>query len=63
MCAPALAGQLSQHSDLVRVTLLRSFRGQDWLNWLKAAGLEHSCAVWSGFQLICPDGGSGRAGS
>jgi hypothetical protein len=41
MCAPALAKQLSDTSDLARCTLLRSFRGQDWLTWLKAAGLDH----------------------
>jgi LysR family transcriptional regulator, regulator of gene expression of beta-lactamase len=41
MCSPALLPQLTRPSDLARVTLLRSYRGQDWLNWLKLANLEH----------------------
>lgn len=41
VCSPAIAAQLSQHADLARFTLLRSYRGQDWLSWLKAAGLGH----------------------
>jgi LysR family transcriptional regulator, regulator of gene expression of beta-lactamase len=41
MCAPALAAQLAQPADLARMVLLRSYRGQDWLNWLKMAGVEH----------------------
>jgi len=40
MCAPSLAPSLAQPGDLARATLLRSFRGQDWLNWFGAAGLE-----------------------
>ncbi len=41
LCAPALAANLSEPADLARVPLLRSFRGQDWLGWLKAADAEH----------------------
>lgn len=41
VCSPAIAAQLSQPADLVRFTLLRSYRGQDWLGWLKAVGLGH----------------------
>ena len=41
LCSPWMASQLSQPADLARVTLLRSFRGQDWLHWLKAAGVDH----------------------
>jgi LysR family transcriptional regulator, regulator of gene expression of beta-lactamase len=41
LCAPAIAAQLATPADLARVPLLRSFRGQDWLAWLKAAGAEH----------------------
>ncbi len=41
MCSPSLLSQLSQPNCLKRVTLLRSYRGQDWLNWLHAAGLDH----------------------
>ncbi len=40
LCAPALAARLALPSDLVRAPLLRSYRPQDWLAWLAAAGLE-----------------------
>lgn len=40
LCAPALAGQLAEPADVLRLTLLRSYRPQDWLYWFKAAGLE-----------------------
>jgi LysR family transcriptional regulator of beta-lactamase len=39
LCAPQLAKQLSEPADLLRLTLLRSYRPQDWLAWFKAAGL------------------------
>ncbi len=39
LCAPAVAERLRSPSDLSRETLLRSYRGQDWLVWLAAAGL------------------------
>jgi LysR family transcriptional regulator, regulator of gene expression of beta-lactamase len=41
LCSPAMARQLVQPGDIARVTLLRSYRGQDWLQWLQAAGLGH----------------------
>lgn len=41
LCSPQLAASVSEPFDLTRMTLLRSFRGQDWLRWLKAAGLAH----------------------
>lgn len=41
LCSPQLGAMISEPFDLARMTLLRSFRGQDWLRWLKAAGLEH----------------------
>jgi LysR family transcriptional regulator, regulator of gene expression of beta-lactamase len=41
LCAPSIAAGLSEPADLARITLLRSFRGQDWLTWLKAAGVDH----------------------
>ncbi len=40
LCAPALAAQLGAPADLLRLTLLRSYRPQDWLYWFKVAGLE-----------------------
>jgi len=39
VCAPSLAGRLRQPSDLARVTLLRSYRGDEWPRWWQAAGL------------------------
>lgn len=41
LCAPSLAVKLTEPADLARAPLLRSFRGQDWLGWLKVAGAEH----------------------
>lgn len=38
LCAPSLAERLQRPADLQRATLLRSYRGQDWLTWLAAAG-------------------------
>jgi LysR family transcriptional regulator, regulator of gene expression of beta-lactamase len=40
LCTPALAKTLREPSDLLRVSLLRSYRPQDWLAWFRAAGLE-----------------------
>ena len=37
LCAPSLAEGFNQPSDLLRATLLRSYRPQDWPAWLKAA--------------------------
>lgn len=40
LCAPAVAKGLGQPSDLLRATLLRSYRPQDWPAWFRAAGVE-----------------------
>jgi LysR family transcriptional regulator of beta-lactamase len=40
LCAPALAEGLGRPADLLRTTLLRSYRPQDWPAWFAAAGLE-----------------------
>ncbi len=41
VCAPALAGQLKKPADLTRLPLLRvTSAPDDWLIWLKAAGLR-----------------------
>jgi LysR family transcriptional regulator of beta-lactamase len=40
LCAPSLAEGFRQPSDLLRATLLRSYRPQDWPAWFKAAGVE-----------------------
>ncbi|KAF1014506.1 MAG: HTH-type transcriptional activator AmpR [Stenotrophomonas maltophilia] len=38
--APALARRLRTPRDLARVTLLRSYRGDEWPRWLQQAGAE-----------------------
>ena len=40
LCAPALARTLRHPADLARVTLLRSYRADDWPRWFAAAGAE-----------------------
>ena len=40
LCAPAVARTLRAPADLLRTTLLRSYRAQDWPAWFAAAGLE-----------------------
>ncbi|MBB3275459.1 MULTISPECIES: LysR family transcriptional regulator [Pseudoxanthomonas] len=40
VCAPVLAQALRQPRDLAHVTLLRSFRADEWPRWLAAAGLS-----------------------
>ncbi|MET0518673.1 MAG: LysR family transcriptional regulator [Burkholderiaceae bacterium] len=39
LCAPQLARRLQRPEDLARFTLLRSYRDQDWPDWLRAAGV------------------------
>lgn len=39
LCSPQLALRLTEPSDLAGVTLLRSYRLQDWLAWFEAAGI------------------------
>jgi LysR family transcriptional regulator of beta-lactamase len=40
LCSPAVAQSLRHPADLLRTTLLRSYRAQDWPAWFAAAGLE-----------------------
>lgn len=40
LCSPAVARTLRGPADLLRRTLLRSYRAQDWPSWFAAAGLE-----------------------
>ncbi|WP_186024129.1 LysR family transcriptional regulator [Burkholderia gladioli] len=39
LCAPDIAQRLRVPADLVRETLLRSYRADDWMNWFAKAGL------------------------
>jgi LysR family transcriptional regulator of beta-lactamase len=39
LCAPALARRLSAPQDLLRETLLRSYRPDEWPSWFLAAGV------------------------
>lgn len=39
LCSPSLAQRLAAPADLANVTLLRSYRLQDWLAWFAAAGV------------------------
>jgi len=38
LCAPDVARQLTQLSDLLQFTLLRSYRRDEWTAWLQSAG-------------------------
>jgi LysR family transcriptional regulator of beta-lactamase len=38
LCAPAVLDQLRHPDDLSKLTLLRSYRSEDWRAWLRAAG-------------------------
>ncbi|MBU3079333.1 LysR family transcriptional regulator [Sphingomonas quercus] len=38
LCAPAVAARLADPADLARVTLLRSYRADEWPRWFAAAG-------------------------
>lgn len=38
LCAPEIASQLKQPSDLLNFTLLRSYRRDEWTAWLQQAG-------------------------
>jgi LysR family transcriptional regulator, regulator of gene expression of beta-lactamase len=40
LCTPGIAKRLHSPADLMRETLLRSYRADEWINWLAAAGLE-----------------------
>jgi LysR family transcriptional regulator of beta-lactamase len=39
LCAPAIARELREPADLLRMTLLRSYRADEWLRWFAATGL------------------------
>ena len=39
-CAPALARRLRQARDLANISLLRSYRSDEWPRWLQAAGVN-----------------------
>lgn len=44
LCSAADAGKLRQPDDLRKLTLLRSYREQDWPAWLRAAGAASMAA-------------------
>jgi LysR family transcriptional regulator of beta-lactamase len=44
LCAPAAAAQLRHPGDLEKFPLLRSYRTQDWPQWLAAAGVPQLAA-------------------
>ncbi|AHZ68385.1 transcriptional activator AmpR [Pseudomonas mandelii JR-1] len=39
LCVPEIAGQLQEPADLLKQTLLRSYRTDEWPEWFLAAGL------------------------
>ncbi|MFJ7284991.1 LysR family transcriptional regulator [Pseudomonas sp. NPDC099000] len=39
LCVPEIAGQLREPADLLKQTLLRSYRTDEWSEWFLAAGL------------------------
>lgn len=40
LCSPKIAARLSAPADLLRETLFRSYRADDWTCWFAAAGLQ-----------------------
>jgi LysR family transcriptional regulator of beta-lactamase len=40
LCTPSVAGKLNDPSDLAGMTLLRSYRRDEWTRWFEAAGLR-----------------------
>ncbi len=40
VCAPAIARRLQAPADLLRETLLRSYRADEWTRWFAAAGIK-----------------------
>lgn len=48
MCAPALARRLASPDDLAGVTLLRSYRNDEWPRWFAAAGVRKAPSVLRG---------------
>jgi len=45
LCVPSLAAQLHTPADLLKHTLLRSYRADEWSLWLQAAGLPADTLV------------------
>ena len=45
LCTPAIAARLTTPSDVVGETWLRSYRADEWTEWLLAAGLPRSVPV------------------
>lgn len=41
LCTPELARTLSQPADVLAHTLLRSYRADEWPQWLREAGVDH----------------------
>ncbi len=46
MCTPAMARGLAQPADLAKLTLLRTYRAEEWSDWFAGAGLP--CPVLRG---------------
>jgi LysR family transcriptional regulator of beta-lactamase len=45
LCVPQLARQLQTPADLLKHTLLRSYRADEWTQWFQAAGLPADTLV------------------
>lgn len=45
LCVPAIAEQLQTPADLLKHTLLRSYRADEWTQWFQAAGLPADTLV------------------
>jgi LysR family transcriptional regulator of beta-lactamase len=45
LCTPTLAEQLRTPADLLKHTLLRSYRADEWTQWFQAAGLPADTVV------------------
>ncbi|WP_439865183.1 LysR family transcriptional regulator [Pseudomonas antarctica] len=45
LCVPAIAEQLHTPADLLKHTLLRSYRADEWTQWFQAAGLPADTPV------------------
>ena len=45
MCTPTIAARLNTPADLLGETWLRSYRADEWTEWLLAAGLPRSFAM------------------
>jgi LysR family transcriptional regulator of beta-lactamase len=45
LCTPAIAKRLRDPSDLMKETLLRSYRADEWTSWLAQAGINHPASL------------------